>query len=181
MASLGSKLHDFRLRKGMTLKQVADLADCTAAYISQIERDRTSPSIASLKRISAAVGVRIVDFFLEDSVEPAVVIEPSSWPEVGLPGWRANIRQMVRTVKDRQMQPFFTEIAPGGGSRDSYSHQGEEFGLILQGELTLKLGDKSFLVKEGSAFYYSSDVPHSWTNDGDVLCRVVWVVTPPSW
>lgn len=181
MSTLGNKLKQFRANKEMTLQQVADAAGCTAAYVSQVENDKTSPSIASLKRIAAVLDVRIVDFFLDETSDDPVVLEPSQWATVSLPGWKADIRQMVRMVKHRQMQPFYTVIKPDGGSRDNYSHQGEEFGLVLEGELTLTVGAETYNVKKGSSFYYSSTLPHSWTNEGKKPCSVVWVVTPPSW
>lgn len=181
MSTLGNKLKQFRMGKEMTLQQVAAAAGCTAAYVSQVENDKTSPSIASLKKIAAVLDVRIVDFFLDETNDDPVVLEPSQWATVSLPGWKADIRQMVRMVKHRQMQPFYTVIKPNGGTREDYSHQGEEFGLVLEGELTLTVGSETYQVKKGSSFYYSSTVPHSWTNEGKKPCTVVWVVTPPSW
>ncbi|KMY68075.1 hypothetical protein AAU61_09735 [Desulfocarbo indianensis] len=181
MSTLGNKLKQFRLGKEMTLQQVAKAAGCTAAYVSQVENDKTSPSIASLKKIAAVLGVRIVDFFLEESSDDPVVLKPEQWVRVSLPGWKADIKQMVRMVKHRQMQPFYTVIKPGGGSREHYDHQGEEFGLVLQGELTLTVGTETYTVKAGSSFYYSSTLPHAWTNESDQPCTVVWVVNPPSW
>ncbi len=181
MMSLGSKMRGFRQDKGMTLQQVADDADCTAAYISQIENDKTSPSIAVLKRISQVLGVRIVDFFTEEVTDGEVVVDPGQWPRVSLPGWKADIHQMVRTVRTRQMQPFHTVIHPGGGTKEPYSHQGEEFGVVLEGELVLRIGKERHTVPAGSSFYYDSTLPHAWTNEGEMDCRVVWVVTPPTW
>lgn len=165
----------------MTLQQVAERANCTAAYLSQIEHDKASPSIASLKKIAGVLDARIVDFFLDETEQDPVVMHPSQWLGVSLPRWKADIKQMVRAVKHRQMQPFHTVIQPGGGTREDYSHQGEEFGLVLEGELTLRVGSETYLVPAGSSFYYSSTLPHAWTNEGDQTCRVVWVVCPPSW
>lgn len=180
--SLGSKIKELRLLRKLTLKQVADLADCTPSYISQIENDKTSPSIAALKKVATALDARIVDFFLaEEEFDNPVVFDPESWVKVSLPRWKANIRQMVRSVKNYQMQPFYTIIEPGGGTQEDYWHSGEEFGLVLEGELTLRVGKDTYVVKEGSAFYYPSVVSHAWTNEGDLDCKVVWVVTPPSW
>ena len=79
------------------------------------------------------------------------------------------------------MQPFYTVIEPGGGSRDPYSHVGEEFGIILEGNLTLTVGEKVHSVPKGHSFYYSSLIPHAWTNRGKTRTVVVWVVSPPSW
>ena len=181
MQSIGSKLREMRQAKGFTLQQVADGAGCTAAYVSQIENDKTSPSIASLKKIAEVVDARIVDFFLDDTHEDQVVMDPDQWLSVSLPGWKADIKQMVRTVKHRRMQPFFSIYQPGGGSQEEYAHDGEEFGIVLEGELTLQVGGDTHKVKAGSSFYYSSSASHAFTNDGDVPCTVVWVVTPPSW
>lgn len=182
MQTLGKKIKEFRTLTNQTLKQVAQKSGCTPAYLSQVERDKTSPSIASLKRIAEALGVRIVDFFMgdEENHEP-VVIGPSHWIKASLPRWKADIKQMVRSVKNRQMQPFYTVIEPGGGAPDPYSHEGEEFGFMLQGELTIRVGSKTYLVKKGQAFYYSSTLPHSWVNESEEDVKVIWVVTPPTW
>ncbi|MBI4775129.1 MAG: helix-turn-helix transcriptional regulator [Deltaproteobacteria bacterium] len=179
--SLGAKLRDLRLAKHLTLQQVAERASYTAGYVSQIEHDKASPSIASLKKIAAALDARIVDLFLDEADNDSVVLEPSQWVTVSLARWKADIRQMVRSVKHHRMQPFYTVIQPGGGTSEDYSHHGEEFGLVLDGDLTLKVGSETYQVKKGSSFYYSSNVPHAWTNEADVPCTVVWVVTPPSW
>lgn len=181
MQTIGSKIRRLRKIKGLTLQQVAEGAGCTAAHVSLIENDKTSPSIASLKNISEVLGARIVDFFLDEIEEDPVVQDPSQWITISLPGWKADIKQMVHAVKHRQMQPFYTTIEPGGGTRESYRHQGEEFGVVLEGELTLRLGDETYLVKAGSSFYYSSSLFHAWTNEGDEPCIVIWVVNPPSW
>lgn len=181
METLGSRIKELRLEQNLTLKQVADKAACTAAYLSQVEHDKTSPSIASLKRIAEVLGARIVDFFTDGDDDDPVVSDPSQWVTVSLPRWKADIKQMVRMVKHRRMQPFNTVIEPGGGTKEDYSHHGEEFGLVLEGELTLQVGHETYLVPAGSSFYYSSSQPHAWTNEGEVPCRVVWVVTPPSW
>ncbi|RJX36424.1 MAG: cupin domain-containing protein [Desulfarculus sp.] len=181
LQTLGGKIKALRTEKKLTLQQVAGQANCTAAYLSQIERDKASPSIASLKRIAEVLGARIVDLFLDEAVDDPVVMPPSQWLRVSLPRWKADIKQMVRSVKHRRMQPFHTVIQPGGGAPDDYSHQGEEFGLVLEGQLTLRVGSETYQVPAGSSFYYSSTQPHAWTNQGQGPCRVVWVVAPPSW
>lgn len=181
LASIGRKIQGLRKARGLTLQQIADRADCSAAYISQIENDKASPSIATLKKIAAALNVRIVDFFTEEDLDEPVVLTEDQWPQVSLEGWRADIKQMVRSMFQKHMQPFYTVIEPGGGSREAYSHSGQEFGLVLSGEMTLTVGDEVYLVKANSSFYYSSLSPHSWINEGDEPCRVVWVVSPPSW
>jgi len=181
LENIGKKLRSLRREHRMTLQQLGEQSGLTASYISQIERDQTSPSIASLKKIATAFKVRIVDFFMEESAGEPVVIGPEERVQVSLKGWRAQIQQLVKSVSNKRMQPFYTVIEPGGGSRDPYRHVGEEFGIILEGNLTLTVGEKVHSVPEGHSFYYSSLIPHSWTNRGKTRTVVIWVVSPPSW
>lgn len=181
MENIGKKIKALRRENRMTLQQLGEISGLTASYISQIEREQTSPSIASLKKIAEAFNVRIVDFFVGGSEEEPVVMTPGDRPQVSLKGWRAHIQQLVKTVSGKRMQPFYTVIEPGGGSREPYSHVGEEFGIVLEGLLTLTVGETVSQVPAGHSFYYSSLIPHAWTNKGKERTVVVWVVSPPSW
>jgi transcriptional regulator with XRE-family HTH domain len=181
MESIGCKLRSLRRENKLTLKQVAQRVDCTAAYLSQIENDKASPSIATLKRIAQVFDARIVDFFLDHVQEEPVVTGPEQFVRVGMGRWRAEIRQMVSSVSRRRMQPFLTVIEPGGGSDGEYTHEGEEFGVVLEGTLTLRIGSEGFKVRRGQSFYFSSLRPHAWGNEGTRRCRLIWVVSPPSW
>ncbi len=181
MEYIGNKLRQLRSEKGLTLKQVAQKVNCTPAFLSQIENDKASPSIATLKKIAQVFNVRIVDFFIEEVNQDPVVQGPADWRKVSLANWRADIKQMVPGNGQKRMQPFFTTIEPGGGSEGGYTHEGEEFGLVLEGTLTLKVGEDTHQVPQGSSFYYSSLLPHAWTNREADKCVVIWVVSPPSW
>ncbi|MFH1116749.1 MAG: XRE family transcriptional regulator [Pseudomonadota bacterium] len=178
---LGELLSEFRKQKELTLQQLADSVGVTPAYISQIEHGKVSPSLANLRKLAKALDRRMVDFFIDELIDDPVVLPEGEWTEVRLPRWSARVRQMVRIAGNKKMQPFYTVIEPGGGTRDDYSHPGEEFGLVLKGEMTLKVGEEVLIVKAMSSFYYSSLAPHSWTNEGDDPCCVVWVISPPSW
>lgn len=181
MDGVGQRLKELRQASKMTLKQVAEKVNCSAAYLSQIENDKASPSIATLKKIAQVFNARIVDFFMDNSSEDPVVTSPKSFVKVSIGQWRAEIRQMVTSVSQKRMQPFYTVVDPGGGSDGEYTHEGEEFGLILAGALTLRMGDEVHKVKKGESFYFSSLRPHAWGNEGAKPCVVVWVVSPPSW
>jgi len=178
---IGQQIRLFRKEKGMTLQQLADLVELSPSYLSQVENDKSSPSIATLRRIAEALGVRTVDFFADELINDPPIMPPSQWTRVLLPGWEAEVSQLVHIVGDKRMQPFHTVVPPGGGTRENYSHPGEEFGFVLEGELTLRLGDEIYHLEPGTAVYYSSLIPHSWRNHGDKPCRLIWVLSPPSW
>lgn len=178
---IGKKIRELRTEQGLTLKQLADLVGVSPSYISQVEHEKTSPSIATLRLIAHALGIRTVDFFADELVEDPAVLPPESWTKVLIPGWKADVKQLVHIVGDKRMQPFRTDVPPGGGTHENYSHPGEEFGFVLEGELTLTLGDEVHVLQEGWAVYFSSLIPHHWRNRGDGICRLIWVVSPPSW
>jgi transcriptional regulator with XRE-family HTH domain len=179
--TIGRLLNAWRLQKGLTLQQLADEIGVTAAFISQVENGKASPSIASLRSLAKALGHRVVDFFIDELIEDPMVLPESMWTDVDMPGWDATIRQMVRIAGNKQMQPFYTVIQPKKGSRELFAHPGEEFGVVLKGEMILTLGEQVCRVRALSSFYYSCLLPHSWRNEGEEDCVVVWAVSPPSW
>ena len=178
---VGYQIKRFRQEKGLTLNQLADAAELSAPYISQLENGKASPSIATLRRIAEVLDMRMVDFFADELVEDPPIMPQANWTRVILPGWEAELSQLVHIVGNKRMQPFHTVVPPGGGTTDNYSHPGEEFGFVVEGELTLKLGEETHTLPTNTAVYYSSLIPHSWLNLTDKPCRLIWVTSPPSW
>jgi transcriptional regulator with XRE-family HTH domain len=181
MTEIGEKVKALRLANRMTLKQLANKAGCTDAYLSQLERGRANPSIMILKKIASALQVKVVDFFLEpETQENDVVCKEEERVNIQFKQGDAKIQMLVRSIQDKRMQPFYTTIEPRGGSKGPYSHIGEEFGIVLQGELEVNLKGKPYRVKKNESFYFSSQEPHSWTNPGKKKTVVIWVVSPPT-
>ncbi len=165
----------------MTLKQLASRAGCTDAYLSQLERGRANPSITTLKKIAEALRVKVVDFFLEsEREENDVVLGEQERVNINFKQGDAKIQMLVRNIRNKRMQPFYTTIEPGGGSKGYYSHIGEECGIVLQGRLEIDRNGKVYSVKKNESFYFSSQEPHSWTNPGKKRTVVIWVVSPPT-
>ncbi len=181
MNEIGEKLKTFRLENRMTLKQLAEKAGCTDAYLSQLERGHANPSIMVLKKIASALQMKVVDFFLEaETAENDVVLKEDERVNINFKRGDAKIQMLTRHIHNKRMQPFYTTIEARGGSRGPYSHIGEEFGIVLQGELEINLNGKPYCVKKNESFYFSSQEPHSWSNPGSKKTIVIWVVSPPT-
>ncbi len=180
MIEIGKKLRELRESKGLTLRELSNRAKCTSSLLSQIENGKTEPSISTLKKIADALGVNIVDFFMEDFEDEDVITRKKDRIDIQLKRWDAKIQSLVKNVRNKKMQPFYTVIKPGGGSHGMYAHEGEEFGFVLKGEMELRLNDKVYRIKEGESFYFSSRIPHDWVNTGGRDVHVIWVITPPS-
>jgi len=177
---LGGKIKGLRQSSQLTLKQLAEKVGCSDAYLSQVENAKVSPSIASLKKIAEALGAKITDFFVESVTDEPVVLQPHRRTLISLERWNAKIWSLVVDPRNKRMHPFFTTIEPGGGSHGSYSHVGEEFGIVLKGQLEIELDGVVHVVRENESFYYNSSRPHNWTNPGDEETVVVWVISPPT-
>jgi transcriptional regulator with XRE-family HTH domain len=181
MKEIAEKLKAFRLANRMTLKQLASKASCTDAYLSQLERGHANPSIMVLKRIAEALQVKVVDFFLEQETEENdVVLKEKERVNINFKQGDAKIQMLVRNIQNKRMQPFYTTIEPGGGSKGPYSHIGEECGIVLKGMLEINLNGKAYRLKKNESFYFSSQEPHSWSNPGKTKTVVIWVVSPPT-
>ena len=181
MEEIAEKLKAFRSANRMTLKQLANKAGCTDAYLSQLERGRANPSIMILKKIASALGVKVVDFFLEpETQENDVVCKEGERVNIRFKQGDAKIQMLVRNIQNKRMQPFYTSIEPGGGSKGSYSHIGEECGIVLKGMLEINLSGKVYRLKKNESFYFSSQEPHSWSNPSKTKTVVIWVVSPPT-
>jgi transcriptional regulator with XRE-family HTH domain len=182
MKEIARKLKAYRLANRMTLKQLANEAGCTDAYLSQLERGLANPSITILKKVASALRMKVVDFFIESEIaENDVVMRERERVNINFKEGEAKIQMLVRNIRDKRMQPFYTTIEPGGGSKGSYSHIGEEFGIVLQGELEINLNGDPYRLRKNESFYFSSQTPHSWGNPCKKRTVVIWVVSPPTW
>jgi transcriptional regulator with XRE-family HTH domain len=181
MEDLGVKVKRYRLANRLTLKQLADKAGCTDAYLSQLERGKANPSIMILKKIATGLGLQVVDFFIEaGGGENDVVMKERDRVSMRFRRGDPKIQMLVRNIENKRMQPFYTTIEPGGGSRGAYTHIGEECGIVIQGVMELNLNGKVYRVKKNESFYFSSQETHSWGNPGRSRTIVIWVVSPPT-
>lgn len=181
MEEIAKRLRAFRRANRMTLKQLAQKAGCTDAYLSQLERGRANPSIMILKKIASALQVKVVDFFLENNpMENDVVVKEKERVNINFRQGDAKLQMLVKNIRDKRMQPFYTTIEPHGGSKGAYSHIGEECGIVLKGQLEINLNGRTYHLKKNDSFYFSSQEPHSWFNPGKTKTVVIWVVSPPT-
>ena len=127
--------------------------------------------------------MRLVDFFLEEQDEEAVVIKKMSASKLGTLKSDASIFMLTKRLSRHLMEPFIARFEPGSGSRGQYSHGlgGEEFGYVISGQLYLMIEDKEYILEEGDSFYFKSTKPHGYTNKSDRVTEVMWVISPPTY
>lgn len=179
---LGTRIRGLRKRRGMTLATLASMSELTAGYISQLERNLAYPSIPALFNIARSLGVTIQWFFASEASTAAedngYVVRKNSRMSVHYED--GIVDQLLTPQPNRQLEMLHSRFPPGTYSQQSYSHEGEEAGLLLSGSFELWVGDRHFLLSEGDSFSFSSQEPHRYGNPGEVDAIVVWVITPPT-
>lgn len=177
---IGDRIRRLRLQRGLTQEELADRCELSKGFISLLERDLTSPSIATLMDILESLGSDLRTFFSETGEEKLVFGENDIFVKEDPEGIRGSIRWLVPSAQKNDMEPILLELGPGGETAEDDPHEGEEFGYVLSGSLKIILGDRIERVKRDESFYFRPTAPHRLVNAGKTPCRVLWVSTPPS-
>lgn len=177
---IGGKIKRLRLQRGLTQEELADRCELSKGFISLLERDLTSPSIATLVDILESLGSDLKSFFNDSGDEKVVFGEEDIFVKEDNESLFGAIRWLVPSAQKNQMEPILVELGPGGETYEENPHEGEEFGYVLSGTIKLVMGDRVERVKSHESFYFRPTMPHKLVNAGKTVCKVIWVATPPS-
>ncbi len=176
---IGEKLRELRMQRGLTQEELADRCELSKGFISQIERDLASPSIATLKDILECLGVTLQSFFSDSSAEK-IVFAPQDMFEKEDEEAGSKITWLVPDAQKNSMEPILLELQPGGRSNVLPPLESEEFGFVLKGQITLVVGKRSHIVKKGGSFCLHPAATHYIENSAAKPASVLWISTPPS-
>lgn len=174
--SLGRRLKALRTEQGITLAQLGSMVGLSASYLSQIERNKTKPSLATLSSMAKTLGVKLRYFF-----------------EHSTPAWQVVRKDRRQKIADRSAKVTFELLSAGGfegkiephrvtcqpGMRiERDTHPGEEFVFMLKGHLDIRVGEEFFTLKAGDSIHYQSNQPHAWRNESGKECTLIWALSP---
>jgi transcriptional regulator with XRE-family HTH domain len=178
---LGERLRAIRLLRRRTLKDVAEAAGVSESFLSQLERGRTSASVASLQRLAASLGIEVSDLFASNGLpRPSVLRREARQPVV----WGHLGRKALLTPKPfHSLEVVAAEFDPGGSTGDEpYTHgDSEELLLVVEGRVHVQLGTEVYDLRAGDSVHYRSSTPHRVSNPGGEPAEVVFVISPPSY
>ena len=176
---IGEKIKELRLSCGLTQEELADRCELTKGYISQLENDLTSPSIATLIDILSALGTTLKEFFSDDGEsEEKISFGKNEFIEKETDAYVLN--WLVPNAQKNAMEPVYMKLKPNSSTDEDVPHEGEEFGFVLKGEITVALGKRRIKVKKGESCYYSSEKAHAIINKTDKDAEFIWVSSPPT-
>ena len=173
---IGNKLKELRVLKGLTQEELADRSELSKGFISQLERNLTSPSITTLMDILQCLGTSIGEFFNEAPDEQIVFGKQDYFVKVDTE-YKNEIKWIIPNAQKNTMEPIYLTLEAGGSTCPDTPHEGEEFGYILQGTVSIHLGNKTYKAKKGESFYYTADKTHFLSSKSRAV--LIWVSSPP--
>lgn len=174
---IGEKIKQLRVKNQLTLEELANRSELSKGFLSQVERNLTSPSIATLEDILEALGTTLGEFFTEAKQEK-IVFTSNDFFENFQEDY--DIYYVVPNAQKNMMEPVLMRLKAGGKSQVIRPTEAETFGYVLLGRVKLHYGKQEYIVKKGQTFYISCDQSHYLTNDWESDAKVLWVSTPPS-
>jgi len=175
--SPGQRFRRLRVRRGLSLAQVAKATGVSVGFLSALERGQMRSSVATLRRIARFYRTNILSLFETAGDNPRLV-RPA---ERKILETTPDVRMELLAWGNTAMEPHLFRVKPGGGSGESYSHEGEEFLHVLRGDFEIWLNKtEHYRLKPGDSLYFESSTPHRWRNPGRKEAWVLWINTPPT-
>ena len=173
---IGKRIRQLRVRNGLTQAELASRCELTKGFLSQLENDLATPSLPTLTDIVEALGSDMASFFSEER-EQKTVFRKDDFFHDDKGGYE--ISWVVPNAQKNRMEPIVVTIRPHESSQTMEPHEGEEFGLVLNGSLSLVDGGKEQKLRRGDTFYIRGDREHHLVNRTSSPAQVLWITTPP--
>jgi transcriptional regulator with XRE-family HTH domain len=179
--SLGPLMRQARKRQSSTLHQVAQRAGLSVSYLSQIERNLLTPSVATLKRIAGALDIPTGQLITPDANGARTMVSVLRKHE------RKRVAFPQSSIRYELLMPDFRRRAsalwlvgdPGAASGPAQSHEGEDMVIVLHGRLSVDVAGTWYDLNAGDSICFNSELPHRWCNRGARIAQAIWISSPP--
>ena len=177
--NIGNRMKELRIQYGLTQQELADRAELTKGFISQLERNQNSPSVGTLLDIIQCLGTTPAEFFTDEEPEQIVFREEDYFEKEDTVKNR-RVEWIIPNAQKNAMEPVRLTLHSGGTSEIHLPHEGEEFGYVIKGSIRISYGGKTQVVRAGESFYFKAGKKHFLENTGARDAVLIWVTTPPS-
>jgi transcriptional regulator with XRE-family HTH domain len=177
---IGSKIKKMRLQKKMKLKDLARETGLSIGLISKVENNNTSPSLSTLIKLANLLGTDASFFLAEGENKDNAVVCRKDDRKV----WTSNDDKIIfellnPSLRSKKMEVVCAKIERFESPDEKYTHEGEEFGLILKGQVKVELENESHVLNEGDSIYFKSTIPHAISCANSEPAEALWVNSPP--
>jgi transcriptional regulator with XRE-family HTH domain len=174
---IGSTIRKLRLEKGMSIKELTEATKLSSSLISQIERGLTTPSIPTLVKISQAIQVPLVSFFLGIQGNP--VIKKAERKTLFLPSSGVTF-QVLSSKESAKVEMLLIEIEGADSNYELVSYPGEKVGYVIRGHMEILVGESTYYLEEGDSIHFQNTIPHRFKSADGEKTVSIWAITPPS-
>lgn len=176
---IGNRMKELRIQYGLTQQELADRAELTKGFISQLERNQNTPSITTLLDIIQCLGTTPAEFFTDDEPEQIIFKDEDYFEKIDEDN-HSIIEWLVPNAQKNAMEPIRITLQPYGQSQVYEPHEGEDFGFVLKGTIYLNYGGKAQAIHAGESFYFKANKKHFLENKSNKPATLIWITTPPS-
>jgi transcriptional regulator with XRE-family HTH domain len=175
--NVGRRIRNLRLKKGLTQEELGERTDLTKGYISQIERDLSSPSIETFFSILEVLGCSPSEFFDEKKQQQKVVYSAEDGTDYIDEERGYRVHWLVPESNEKDMEPIILTLEPGGRFKEFEPSMSDTFAYILSGKVKVRIGDAVHSAKAGETVYYQASEEHQIINDSDGPSQLILVAT----
>lgn len=183
------RIKKIRLAKGMSLREISQKAGLSENYLSQVEKGRANPSIGTIKKITDALALPFIALLIDEgnnkrpfSQKPnrVKIVKANDRKTIVYPGSRRKASLLTPDLQGMLEVILTVEEPEPENNEEWYSHEGEEFGIILEGTYEVTVEDKVYKLDQGDSICFPSHLLHKMRNPGNKPSKTIWVITPPS-
>lgn len=176
---IGKRIKELRIQMGLTQEELAARAELSKGFISQLERDLTSPSIATLMDILQVLGTDLSDFFAKQEESQVVFGDIDYFEKLTMDG-QMKTEWIIPNAQKNLMEPIRLTLRPGAKTEPDHPHEGEEFGYVLSGSILLHIGNKVHRADAGESFYFLPHSMHYIEAENQEEAVLIWISSPPN-
>jgi transcriptional regulator with XRE-family HTH domain len=171
--TIGERIKTLRTGQGMTLAELGEKANLSTSYLSQIERDKTSPSLTTLETIAKSLNIGLRTLFETDD-EAAFVLRARK--ETNTPTHKDPVvrQPLMPQIGNPEIEVYRITFHPRSAPEQIEQFTGEEIIYMLDGELTISIGDEQFVLTAGDSIHYDALLFHIWKNESSDFCTIIW-------
>ncbi|MBU3114247.1 helix-turn-helix domain-containing protein [Clostridium lacusfryxellense] len=176
--SIGNKIRNYRQQIDMNISKLAEETGLSCGFISQVENDKVSLSLESLKKISSTLNIPIKNF-LEDQLFKPELVRKNFRPKLKLA--QGPEIEVLSAAFGRQLQVLMVDLPSGYQAGNcTHTHDGEEFITVINGRVKITQGDFTSILEQGDSIHLDSSYPHLCQNFDDIPAKVLIALTPPT-
>ena len=177
-ALMGARIREFRISRKLTLRALAERAQTSAGFLSQLERGQVNASVGTLRKLAKGLGITLPDLFSDDDINQPIVRRRADRPAIH----EGNLmtKYLLSHAPARNFEVYVVEMLPGGDAGEPYTHRDvQELMVTLAGAITVELDGVEHVLEVGDSVEFRATTPHTVRNTSGSPAEMLWIISPP--